>query len=83
MAFTLSASTLSHASSGNSASGAPQFAPALLTRTCSAGSRAAIASARRRASASVDRSAGSAMHTPCFDSSAAAASQASALRALM
>ncbi len=43
--LTFSASTLSHAASGYSANGAPQLAPALLTRMCSAGSRFASSAA--------------------------------------
>ncbi len=78
--FTLRASTRSKAASSNSASGAPQVAPALLTRMSSESSRAASSSARRRHSASVDRSAGRAMHVPFSDSSAATSSQTSALR---
>src|SRR5438445_6343188 len=78
--FTFKASTLSHAASGYSASGAPQLAPALLTRTWSAVSRRARASARPRAPASVEQSAGSETHVPCRDSSAATWSHTSALR---
>ena len=63
--FTLRASTRSKAASSNSASGAPQVAPALLTRMSRrVDSRAAISSARRRHPASVDRSAGRPTQVP-------------------
>ena len=79
-AFTLSASTLSHAASGYSASGAPQLAPALLTSTWRARSRAASAAASPRQPASVLQSAGSATHVPRAESSRATCSHTSALR---
>src|SRR5271168_852295 len=60
--------------------GAPQVAPALLTRMSSASTRAAISSARRRHSGSLDRSAGIPMHVPLAVSSAATSATASALR---
>src|ERR671911_625343 len=78
--LTLSASTRSQAASSNWSRGAPHVAPALLTRMSRLDSRAATASARRRHSASLDRSAGMASHSPTFDSSAATSSQTSALR---
>src|ERR671910_2458591 len=56
--LTLSASTRSQAASSNWSRGAPHVAPALLTRMSRLDSRAATASARRRHSASLDRSAG-------------------------
>ena len=82
-AFTFRARSLSHAASGYSASGAPQFAPALLTSTCSAGSRDASSPARRLHSPSVARFAGSARQVPSAESSAATSSQTSALREAM
>jgi hypothetical protein len=78
--LTLTARARSHAASSNCSSGAPQVAPALLTRMSRLDSRAATASASRRHSASVDRSAAMASHSPSFDSSAAAWSNTSALR---
>src|SRR5882672_7965709 len=79
-ALTLVASTLSHASSGYSSSGAPHVAPALLTRMCSFDSRSAIAAASRSLPALVERSAGMEIHGPIAPSCSAAASQTSALR---
>ena len=70
-ALTLSARTRSKACSSYSAIGAPQVAPALLTRTSRWSSRRAISSARRRHSSSLERSAGIATHTPARESSAA------------
>ncbi len=81
-AFKLRSTTFSQAAAGNSASGAPQVAPALLTSTCSACSRSATSPARRRHSASVDRSAGIAVTIPYRLSSCSAAAHASALREL-
>ena len=60
--------------------GSAQAAPALLTRMSSLVSRAAIPAASAFTSAVVPRSCASAMQVPSFDSSLAAASQASALR---
>src|ERR1700722_8632818 len=78
--LTLRASTRSNAASSKSSSGAPQVAPALLTRMSRASSRDATSSARRRHSASVERSAGIPMQVPFLDSSAATASTTSAFR---
>src|SRR5580658_1443310 len=75
--------TLSQAEAGNSASGAPQVAPALLTRMWTRSSDRPTSSASRRHSSSRDRSAGTDSATPYWDSSATAASPASALRELM
>src|SRR5215470_705723 len=82
-AFRLRSTTLSQAAAGNSSIGAPQVAPALLASMFKAGSRWPISPARRRHSASVDRSAGMAMIFPYRVSSRSAAAQASALRELM
>src|SRR5215831_14663681 len=81
--FRFRSTTLSQAAAGNSASGAPQVAPALLTSTFRACSRSATSLASRRHSASVDRSAGMAVTGPYWLSSASAAAQPSALRELM
>ena len=78
--FTLMANSLSKAASGYSSSGAPQVAPALLTRRWMRSSRSAISAARARQPASVDRSAAMPMQVPRSDSSAATRAQASALR---
>jgi hypothetical protein len=80
MALTFRASTLSQASSGYSARGAPQLAPALLTSTCSSDSRSASAAASPSLPAWLERSAGSARQVPDLESSAATWLQASALR---
>src|SRR6516164_9202553 len=82
-AFRSRSTTLSQAAAGNSSSGAPQVAPALLTSTFKAGSRWPTSPASRRHSASVDRSAGMATICPYWVSSRSAAAQASALRELM
>src|SRR6516162_3742018 len=82
-AFRSRSTTLSQAAAGNSSSGAPQVAPALLTSTFTAGSRWPTSPASRRHSASVDRSAGMATICPYWVSSRSAAAQASALRELM
>ena len=77
--FTLMSRTLSHAASSKSSNGAPQVAPALFTRMLSDPSHhSPTARARRRHSASVERSAGN--ETQLGPSSAATASQTSALR---
>src|SRR5579871_1791885 len=81
--FRLRSTTLSQAAAGYSASGAPQVAPALLTRTLTARSRSPTSAASRRHSRSADRSAGMAWTAPYADSSFAASAQASALRELM
>jgi hypothetical protein len=75
---------LSHAAPGYSSSAAPQFAPALLTSTCTVSSRSPTASASPTHPASDDRSAGTATHSPAptADSSVAARSHASAFREL-
>ena len=78
--FTLRSSTLSQASAGNSASGAPHVAPALFTRMWSLLSRAAISAARSMHAASVARSAGRLTQVPTFESSAATSSHTSFLR---
>ena len=78
--FTLRSSTRFQAASSNSSSGAPQVAPALFTRMCSAGSRSAIWPASVRQASSVERLAGMASHGPIVDSSAATFSHTSALR---
>src|SRR5580700_8666373 len=75
--------TLSQAEAGNSASGAPQVAPALLTRMWTRSSDRPTSSASRRHSSSRDRSAGTDSATPYWDSSATAACPASARRELM
>ena len=72
--------TLSQPDSGNSSIGAPQFAPALFTRMCSAGSRLVISRTTVATPSLVPRSAGIAVHSPTFRSSASACLQASALR---
>src|SRR5690349_21176381 len=82
-ALTLTDHSLSNAESGYSSIGAPQVAPALLMSTFSAGSRSAMADASVAQPASSDTSTGSEMHSPFSDSSAAVASQTSALRAVM
>src|SRR5450755_2643030 len=82
-AFRLRSTTLSQAAAGNSARGAPQVAPALLTRMFRACSRSPTSLARRRHSASADRSAGIAVTVPYRESSCAASAHASALRELM
>jgi hypothetical protein len=81
-ALRLRATSLSQADSGYSPSGAPQAAPALLTRMCTRGSDWPTTSASRRHSASVDRSAGTEITGPDPDSSSTAACPASALREL-
>src|SRR5918994_317553 len=68
--LTLSASTRSHAASSNWSRGAPHVAPALLTRMSRLDSRAATASASRRHSASLDRSAGGGSPPPPLHNSA-------------
>ena len=76
--------TLSQPDSGNSSSGAPQFAPALFTRMCSAGSRLVISRTTRGdtlARAEVGRNRRCTRRT--FASSASACLQASALREQM
>src|SRR5262245_31224655 len=78
--FRFRSMTLSQPDSGNSSIGAPQFAPALFTRTCSAGSRCASSRASAVTPSSVPRSAGIATHSPSFASSASAALHASTLR---
>ena len=62
--FRLMSITLSQPDSGNSSSGAPQAAPALLTRMSSFSSRSRK-SAQKRSTPSTDaRSLGSEMHSP-------------------
>src|SRR5262249_4448917 len=80
MAFTLSASTLSHAASGYSATGAPQLAPALLTRMSSRDSRAATAAASASQPARVTQAPGAQKHVPMADSYAATRSHTSFFR---
>ncbi|ALE77835.1 hypothetical protein WY02_04565 [Pseudonocardia sp. AL041005-10] len=75
-AFRLRSSTLSQACAGNSSSGAPQVAPALLTSRCTRSSRSPTSAASRTHSSSDERSA--AMPVPPI--SAAVSAQASALR---
>jgi hypothetical protein len=76
-------STLSQAEAGKEASGAPQLAPALLTRMCTRSSNRPTSAASRAHSSSRARSAGTDSTTPYRDSSATAACPASALRELM
>ena len=79
--FTLRSSTLSHAASRYSASGAPQVAPALFTRMCERGLALGDCVGERDGTpASVERSAGRRWHSPSLDSSAATSSHTSALR---
>src|SRR6185436_8481783 len=78
--FRFKSTTLSQPCSGKSSNGAPHAAPALLTRMSSWGSRALSAAARPSAPATLETSAGSEVHDPSADSSAAAWSHASALR---
>ena len=66
-----------------SAEAAPQVAPALLTRISSCDSRAPNSSTTRSISLIFDRSAGSETQCPSVESSAAVASQTSALRDVM
>src|SRR3954452_10383965 len=75
-------STLSHAEAGNSASGAPHVAPALLTRMCSSSSCSPTSAASARQASSVDRSAWTKRTVPNAESSARACSPSSGLRAL-
>jgi hypothetical protein len=82
-AFRLRLTSLSQADSGYCSSGAPQAAPALLTRMCTRDSDWPTTSASRRHSASVDRSAGTETTRPNGDSSATASCPASGLRELM
>ena len=70
--------SLSQADSGNSSNGAPQAAPALLTRMSSLSSRAANAAASALQPATVATSCGSGMQAG--PSSAAVSSQPDALR---
>src|SRR5262245_35393115 len=81
--LTLRFITLSQPLSGNSSKGAPQAAPALLIRMSSLPSRLMISSASALQPATVEMSCGIEIHGPIFDSSAAVALQASALRAEM
>ncbi len=78
--FALSVITLSQASPGYSASGAPHVAPALLTRMSSRGESRDTSAASRSHSSSRDRSAGMLTHVPTLESSAATSSQTSAFR---
>jgi len=71
---------LSHAAAGNSSSGAPHVAPALLTRTCTFSSRAATSAANATHSSSVCRFAGRPVTVPYGASSASAAATAAASR---
>ena len=82
-AFMFRSTTLSQPLSGKVSKDSPQAAPALLTRMSRCGSRASMAAASARAPATLETSAGSEMQGPICASSAAAASQAAALRALM
>jgi hypothetical protein len=75
-------STLSQAEAGNSASGAPQVAPALLTRMWTRSSDRPTSAASRRHSSSRERSAGTDATRPWADSPATAFSPASGLREL-
>ena len=79
--FMFRSTTLSQPTSGNSSKGAPQAAPALLTRMSSFCSRSFSAATRPAMPAIFDTSAGRLKQGPMADSSAAVASQASALRA--
>ncbi len=73
-------STLPHASAGKSSIGAPHVAPALLKSRWTRSWRAAIAAAKAATPSGLETSAGIALHGPCAESSAAVASQVSALR---
>jgi len=75
--------TLSQPEAGNSASGAAQLVPELLTRMWTRSSNRPTSAASRRHSSSRARSAGTDSATPYLDSSATAACPASALRELM
>ena len=61
--------TFSQPAAGNSSSGAPQVAPALLTRMSSVGKRSRVGVASRRAPSGVEMSAGIASHSPSAASS--------------
>ena len=80
--LTLVSITLSQPTSGNCSIGAPQAAPALLTRMSSLGSSLASRAARLSTPSMRDRSAGSAMQVPPHSwlMRLAVASQTSALR---
>src|SRR5262245_30342160 len=78
--FTLSANTLSQTSSKYATMKPTQFAPALFTKMSNFTSRCPNAYARPSQPACVPQSADSEMQVPSFESSAAAASQTSALR---
>src|SRR5512134_63863 len=73
--------TLSHASGGCSSAGAPQVAPALLTRMSTWPRRAIDSSARRATCDGSEESAAIQLAEPSFDSRSTAASSSSALRA--
>ena len=78
--LTLIFNTLSQATLGNSSKGAPQVAPALLTRIWIFSSLDLISSANFLAPSSDERSDGIEIHSPALDNSAAAALQTSTLR---
>ena len=77
---TLTLSTRSHAFQGKVSNGPPQFAPALLTRICSASVRLRVSAASAATPASLATVPPKPSQGPSDESSCATASQASALR---